>query len=104
MRLASGKMALRVRMDLDLLAQGFDFLPRRRNALPHASRRSAAGNIVDRQYRSRFQAFVKILIECRIQSAQLIEREILQAHIAFPGTSSPLCRSVRARAAKERRD
>src|SRR5580700_1018859 len=78
---ASGKMALRVRMNL--LAQGFDFLPRRRDPLPHSGWRSTANNIMYRQDRSRLKALVKTLVEHGVQSLQFIQRQILQLTILF---------------------
>src|SRR6202035_3495493 len=78
MCLASGKMALRVRMKINLLAQGIDFLLRSGNPLPYPGRRSAASNVMHREHRCRLQKIVEALVEHRIQSSQLIEREILK--------------------------
>src|SRR5712691_13523362 len=78
---ASGKMALRVRMDFS--AQSIDFFPRRGNRLLHPGWRRTACNIMHRQYGCRLQAILKALIECRIQCSQLLECEFLELAIPF---------------------
>src|ERR1700693_805642 len=83
MCLASGKIALRVRMEIDLLSQRFDFLSGRRNFLPHSGWRRASDYVVNRQHRIWFQAVIKILIEYRIEPLQFVEPKILKFTIPF---------------------
>src|SRR5580698_8933035 len=75
---ASGKMALRVRMRIDLLTQRLDLVSRRRNPMPYPCRRRTANDIMNRQYRSQTQAVMKALIERGIYRAQLVKRKILK--------------------------
>src|SRR5271170_5005975 len=78
MAFASGKMALRVRMEVDLLAQRLDLLFRRPNRLPYSGRCRTANNVMDRQYRSKFQALIKAGVEYGIDRLQFIEPQILK--------------------------
>src|ERR1700686_2637328 len=75
---ASGKMALRVRMEIDLLTQRLDFLSRFGNPLPDPVRRSAPHHIMNSQHRRWFQVIMKALIEYGIESMQLFQRQILK--------------------------
>src|ERR1700719_3298425 len=81
--LASGKIALRVRMEIDLLAQRFDFPLRRRKTLTNARGRRAPNHIMDCEHRSRLQAVVKSFVEYRIQGMQLVECQILKLATFF---------------------
>src|SRR3984957_10519143 len=83
MCLASGKIALRVRMQIDLLSQRFDFLSCGRDLLPHSGRRRATAYVVNRQHGCRFQAVIKVRIEDRIEGLQFIEPKILKFTIPF---------------------
>src|ERR1700757_938284 len=78
---ASGRMALRVRMDL--LAKRFDFLSGDGSGLANPVRRSATRHIMNGEHGSERQGFVEIFTERWTQRAQIVEREILQLAVAL---------------------
>src|SRR5579862_2006408 len=75
---ASGRIALRVRMGMHLLAKGLDFVAGVVNGLTHANRSGAAGDIVDGEDRVKFQRFVEILTKSRAERLQIREWQIVK--------------------------
>src|SRR5580692_10187811 len=80
---ASGRIALRVRMGMHLLAKGLDFLAGVAHGLTHADGSGASWDIVNREHRGKFQRFVEILTESRAERLQIGERKIVKLATFF---------------------
>src|SRR5229473_1235204 len=74
-------MALRVRMDL--LTQGVDFLSGGAERLLDTGGSGPAGNVVDREHGGESHGFVEIRTKDMIDGAQLFERKVLEFAALF---------------------